>query len=293
MSITTLCSFHSLAGQKALITSQNGLEEITHLKDEIIEQVNHGGPGAEIGREISEDDIDFNRAYKVYSNSELFNDNISSKKDIEKTLKNGSYVWEIPIFLDDTTILVDIDKVTSISDDIPEDVQETLKKKLGKWTVGAIYVYDEPSINYQKNVEISLSNTGLASDSYNYEFVRGLPGIRYAVAIVFDDQKARFIIPAEASAAAAFQSGSEAMEYIASPSETTSKSHKNGGFPVYNFEDVAEASKHSSSIGLGGGIGIKPYKAPNIGLIYLTISLAAIGLAGTAVLIKKHTKKSS
>lgn len=48
-----------------------------------------------------------------------------------------------------------------------------------------------------------------------FEFVSGLPDIRYPMAIVFDKDTAMFIIPAELETARAFEEGSEAMEYAA------------------------------------------------------------------------------
>ena len=44
--------------------------------------------------------------------------------------------------------MVDITKVTSIPDDIPEDAKETLRQKLNIWTVGAVYVYDTETVSY-------------------------------------------------------------------------------------------------------------------------------------------------
>ena len=88
------------------------------------------------------------------------------------------YKWQIPVYTDGFTILVDITKVTSIPDDIPKDAKETLKDKLNKWTVGAVWVYDAETVDYDNTVTTSLEEAGYNSDEYSYEVVSGLPGIR-------------------------------------------------------------------------------------------------------------------
>ena len=128
------------------------------------------------------------RAYKVYANSELLKTN-----DFKESLENSYYKWQIPVYTDGFTILVDITKVTSIPDDIPEDAKETLRQKLNIWTVGAVYVYDAETIDYDSTVATSLDKAGYNSDEYSYEVVSGLPGIRYPAAIIFNaDEKPEF-----------------------------------------------------------------------------------------------------
>ena len=61
--------------------------------------------------------------------------------------------------------MVDITKVTSIPDDIPEDAKETLKQKLNIWTVGAVYVYDAETVDYDNTVTTSLDNPTLLKSS--------------------------------------------------------------------------------------------------------------------------------
>lgn len=51
--------------------------------------------------------------------------------------------------------------------------------------MGAVYVYDNENVNYIQAVENPLESSGLNPEDYTYEFVNGLPGIRYPVAVVF------------------------------------------------------------------------------------------------------------
>lgn len=50
-------------------------------------------------------------------------------------------------------------------------------------------------------METSLRDAGLTPENYTYEFVSGIPGIRYPVAIVFDEEKALYVIPAKEATA--------------------------------------------------------------------------------------------
>lgn len=46
-------------------------------------------------------------------------------------------------------------------------------------------MYDNENVNYIQAVENPLESSGLNPEDYTYEFVNGLPGIRYPVAVVF------------------------------------------------------------------------------------------------------------
>ena len=192
------------------------------------------------------------RAYKVYANSELL-----ETKNIKKSLENSYYKWQIPVYIDGFTILVDITKVTSIPDDIPEDAKETLRQKLNIWTVGAVYVYDAETIDYDSTVATSLDEAGYNSDEYSYEVVSGLPGIRYPVAIIFNaDEKPEFVIPAQKSTTHAFigewPTAAKNKEKTTASSNTQNSNNDNtNGFSVYYYDDVVRTSNSYNQSGIG------------------------------------------
>lgn len=188
-------SFTSYASERLIPSEGNEYQEILSMKDEVLYHINYGGARGELNRDVEADEVEMERAYKVYANSELLKTN-----DFKESLENSYYKWQIPVYTDGFTILVDITKVTSIPDDIPEDAKETLKQKLNIWTVGAVYVYDAETVDYDNTVTTSLEEAGYNSDEYSYEVVSGLPGIRYPAAIIFNaDEKPEFVIPAQKS----------------------------------------------------------------------------------------------
>ena len=245
-------SFTSYASKRLIPLEGNEYQEILSMKDDVLYHINYGGARTELNRDVEADEVKMERAYKVYANSELL-----ETKNIKKSLENSYYKWQIPVYIDGFTILVDITKVTSIPDDIPEDAKETLRQKLNIWTVGAVYVYDAETIDYDSTVATSLDEAGYNSDEYSYEVVSGLPGIRYPVAIIFNaDEKPEFVIPAQKSTTHAFigewPTAAKNREKTATPLNAQNSNNDNtNGFSVYYYDDVVRTSNSYNQSGIG------------------------------------------
>lgn len=253
MSLLLNLSFTSYASERLIPSEGNEYQEILSLKDDVLYHINYGGARTELNRDVEGDEVKMERAYKVYANSQLL-----ETKDIKKSLETSYYKWQIPVYTDGFTILADITKVTSIPDDIPEDAKETLKQKLNIWTVGAVYVYDAETIDYDSTVTTSLDEAGYNSDEYSYEVVSGLPGIRYPVAIIFNaDEKPELVIPAQKATTHAFNgewpTAAKNRDKTAASSNTQNSNNDNiNGFSVYYYDDVARASNSFNRSGRGG-----------------------------------------
>lgn len=171
--------------------------EILSLNDEILDSLNHGLVHSETGKDISEDEFKMEQAFKVYADIEL-----NQAEKVKSSLQEAKYKWQVPVYTDIHTILADITKVTSISEDVPKDVRIELEKNSNQWHVGAIHIFDGQTVNYAETIKDTLEHAGYDPKNYTYEIVSGIPGIRYPTAIVFNsEEKAEFIIPAEPSAA--------------------------------------------------------------------------------------------
>lgn len=146
------------------------------------------------------DEFKMEQAFKVYADIEL-----NQAEKVKSSLQEAKYKWQVPVYTDIYTILADITKVTSISEDVPEDAKTELEKILNQWHVGAIHIFDGQTVNYAETIKDTLEHAGYDPRNYTYEIVSGIPGIRYPTAIVFNsEEKAEFIIPAEPSAAPCF-----------------------------------------------------------------------------------------
>lgn len=224
--------------------------EILSLNDEILDSLNHGLVHSETGKDISEDELKMEQAFKVYADIEL-----NHAEKVKSSLQEAKYKWQVPVYTDIHTILVDITKVTSISEDVPKDVRIELEKNSNQWHVGAIHIFDGQTVNYAETVKDALEHAGYDPRNYTYEIVSGIPGIRYPTAIVFNsEEKAEFIIPAEPSAARAFEgnwpTAAQNTDLLSASNEENDSS-----MPLYNYSDVARASRKAGLFG-HGGIGI-------------------------------------
>lgn len=280
-------SFTSYASERLIHSEGNEYQEILSMKDEVLYHINYGGARGELNRDVEADEVEMERAYKVYANSELLKTN-----DVKESLENSYYKWQIPVYTDGFTILVDITKVISIPADIPEDAKETLKQKLNIWTVGAVYVYDAETVDYDNTVTTSLEEAGYNSDEYSYEVVSGLSGIRYPAAIIFNaDEKPEFVIPAQKSTTHAFigewPTAAKNREKTATPLNAQNSNNDNiNGFSIYYYDDVVRASNSYNQSGVG-----LSYKKDIIEKN--TIAVSIFGAAGILLIIgtKKRNKK--
>lgn len=105
------------------------------------------------------------------------------------------------------------------------------------------HIFDGQTVNYAETIKDTLEHAGYDPKNYTYEIVSGIPGIRYPTAIVFNsEEKAEFIIPAEPSAARAFEgnwpTAAQNTDLLSASNEENDSS-----MPLYNYSDVARASR--------------------------------------------------
>lgn len=243
-------TFNIYAMEHLIDRNDREYSEILSLNDEILDSLNHGLVHSETGKDISEDEFKMEQAFKVYADIEL-----NQAEKVKSSLQEAKYKWQVPVYTDIYTILADITKVTSISEDVPEDAKTELEKILNQWHVGAIHIFDGQTVNYAETIKDTLEHAGYDPRNYTYEIVSGIPGIRYPTAIVFNsEEKAEFIIPAEPSAARAFEgnwpTAAQNTDLLSASNEENDSS-----MPLYNYSDVARASRKAGLFG-HGGIGI-------------------------------------
>lgn len=294
LSLLFSLNFTSYASKRLLPSEGSEIQEILSMKDDVLYQINYGGARTELNRDVRADEVKMEQAYKVYANSELL-----ETKDIKNSLETSHYNWQIPVYSDGFTILVDITKVTSIPDDIPEDAKEMLKDDLNHWTVGAIYVYGTETIDYAGTVTASLEEAGYNSDEYSYEIVSGLPGIQYPAAIIFNaDEEPEFVIPAQKATTHAFNgewptaAKNKVKTATASNAQNDNNNNNNkNGFPVYYYDDVVRASNSYTQSGIGGeGLDYKEDSNKKNAMAVLILGAAGIIFI---IGVKKRDKKSS
>ena len=269
--------FSSFAAKHLLPLEGDEYQEIVSMKDEVLYQINFGGARTELDRNVEENEVEMNRAYKVYSDSGLL-----KAKNPKEALRKSSYIWQIPVYTDGVTVLVDITKVTSIPEDVPEDAKEMLEDDLNRWTVGAVYVYREETVDYDRVVTVSLQEAGYNSDNYSYEVVSGLPGIRYPVAVIWNaDEDPKFVIPVQRATLHAFHGEWPTADKISEISAPDEQYVRETGFPVYYYEDTVRAANAFRLSGMG--LSYKKGSFEN-GIMLLLI----LGIPGVLVAAGRH-----
>ena len=149
-----------------------------------------------------------------------------------------------------------------------------LKDDLNHWTVGAVYVYKNETVDYNEAVAASLEVAGYDSDKYRYEIVSGLPGIRYPAAVVFSaDGIPEFIIPVQKATAHAFTgewpTAAENRSTVPSLEVQDGRNDSGTSFPVYYYSDVARASNSWLRYGMGLSYKERGFGAGNISAVIL------------------------
>lgn len=172
-----------------------------------------------LSREITENDVDFNNAFKIYIGIDLFKTEIDDVAEIPAAFGDDGYIYELPIYLDGNTLIVNIAKGQPLNENVEftdEERQEILEN-VGKWQVTAIKYYDNEIVDYTTELE---NRTGRITE--NAVLVGGLPYFRYAVALLPDDNgKIENLVPLSDIP------GIENINTLQSDSEN-----------IYNYEEV-------------------------------------------------------
>lgn len=61
-------SFTSYASERLIPSEGNEYQEILSMKDEVLYHINYGGARGELNRDVEADEVEMERAYKVYAN---------------------------------------------------------------------------------------------------------------------------------------------------------------------------------------------------------------------------------
>lgn len=164
------------------------LEEIEEIKDQILQFANDGYEDLYKGEPATENDLDFENAYIVYTDANtLLDGKNSTVAYFEEALKELPVVWCIPVAYEETTCMVEVSRGLPLRDDISDILTDAQKEEIirneGKWTVAGA-AYDEA--NQQQEAEVLL---GYAAD--DIVLIGGVPGAGGLVSLVMDGQEVK------------------------------------------------------------------------------------------------------
>lgn len=157
-------------------------EDLPGLTDEIIMTANDLFSG-ELCREITQADIDYQNAFQIYVGANLFDTEVERLEEIPHIFGQDGYIYELPIYVGDDTIIVNIARGRELNEEAeftPEEKQSILDN-VGKWQVTAFKYYEGERVDYLAELENII---GEAPE--DVMLVGGLPYFRYAVALLPD-----------------------------------------------------------------------------------------------------------
>ena len=226
-----------------------------------------------LSREITENDVDFNNVFKIYVGTNLLKTDVDDVGEIPAVFGADGYIYELPIYLDGNTLIVNIAKGQPLNEnaEFTDEERQEILDNVGKWQVTAIKYYDNEIVNYTTELE---NRTGIITE--NAILVGGLPYFRYAVALLPDDNgKIENLVPLSNVP------GIENINTLRSDSENIYnyeevKNYINQLPPIaedeagaYGFLNVATAKDSFNSMLIVGGVAILTVIGLSVIVIYL------------------------
>lgn len=179
-----LLSFSLLLGMSITVwAAENVNDDLSGLTEEIVTTSNDLF-GDKLSREIVAGDINYNNAFKIYVGTNIFETDVTSIEEIPQVFGNDGYIYELPIYIDGSTLIVNIAKGQELNENIEftEEERNNILNNIGKWQVTAIKYYENESVNY-----ITELQNKIVTVPENTVLVGGLPCFRYAVALLPDE----------------------------------------------------------------------------------------------------------
>lgn len=179
LSVIILCSF------SVKVSATESSDNFSDLTEEIVATVN-GIFSDKLPRQITQEDIDYNNAYKIYTETNVFELSTSNIDEIINISENAGYIYELPVYIEDDTVIVVITMGRELNEnaDFTEEERQQILANVGKWGVAGVKYYEDDIMDYVQEIQ---KRTDYIPE--NVILVGGLPCFRYAVALIADDNR--------------------------------------------------------------------------------------------------------
>lgn len=181
LSIVTVISLATSA--YAMGFSGEASSELNDMTDKIIFAVDEL-----FGEHLTEDDIDYESAYKVYVDTNVFELSSNHTSEIEASLENGNYIYILPIQIGHDTIVVNIQKGLPLTEKakavLTEEEQQEVLENVDKWVISSVALCEGDS--YVDYLEVISDRLGYIPDGTL--LVGSLPIFRDVVALIPDNE---------------------------------------------------------------------------------------------------------
>lgn len=139
--------------------SGNAESELSNISDKIVTAVNDVYSDKNIS--ITAEDINYDSAFKIYVDTNVFKLSTNVAGEIENALENGNYIYLLPIDTVNGTVVVNFQKGFPLSENakaiLSEEEQQEVLDNAGKWVISSLALYKNGNSNYdyEKNFQVS------------------------------------------------------------------------------------------------------------------------------------------
>ena len=115
--------------------------ELSNISDKIVTAVNDVYSDKNIS--ITAEDINYDSAFKIYVDTNVFKLSTNVAGEIENALENGNYIYLLPIDTVNGTVVVNFQKGLPLSENakaiLSEEEQQEVLDNAGKWSFLALH----------------------------------------------------------------------------------------------------------------------------------------------------------
>lgn len=255
--------------------SDNAESELSSISNEIVTTVNE--LYGDENNTITAADIDYNKAFKVYVDTDVFKLSTNNASELESTLESGNYIYVLPISTNNGTIVTNIQKGLPLSDKardvLTEEEQQEVLSKVGQWVVSSVTFYDLGDTRFDYSNSLS-SKIGEIPDGTM--LIGSLPIFHDVVALIpGNDGMVESLVPVTESAY-----------------ETEQISTAKNGSNVYDYQQVKEYANQlpAEDPDLAGSTGFTA--TTNSSIVVVAIILLVAFITGSLLFVSKKTKNA-
>lgn len=263
--------------------------EIADLQDTVLTKLNQIVVSERPNQTIvfTPEDIHWDRAYKLYIETNIFELEDTTPQGIRQALTNENAIWQLPLSKDGFYCLVDFSISSPLSPEVSENLTEEERQRAidqeGKW-ISPVVTIQEDASTYRDQFEEILQQNGLDSAPIKM-LLGGMSKMRSVSGIAMDGEKVLCVVPLDPPALT-----NDPQPKTRTPLPTLEKNQ------VYSFEEMAQVIRSvpepQSASGIYGGAGAAPiYEPPNYAMLAILTAACGIVLAALC-LYGRHSSKA-
>lgn len=249
-------------------------DDLSGLTDNIVASVNDL-LSDKLSRKAASSDVNYNDAFKIYVGVDVFKMDTTNIRELRNALEAGGYIYEIPLYVEGDTVLVDIAKGQPLNDDVEftKEERKNILANAGKWQVTSVKYYRNEIVNYATEISNKIEKVPEGTI-----LVGGLPRFRFPVALLPDeDGEVVGLIP---------------LSEI--PGVEKLRTFRSAGQNFYNYKEIKEYINQlpPANPDEANSFGFLDVEAPNGGntITYVAIIAAVIVCVAGAVFIARRKK---